>query len=276
MLAGSRHVWNATTNAASAYNGSFTAALQPADASVATLPQGDGFLLFNVSLAGAVAWSGQLADGTVIAATSATLWANGRLPLFKLLYSNKGALSQSLSIAATTKIISGSPHWFKKAQAVRAYAAGFGPTTLTAAGAEYVPPGAGHSLLNIVAPGAANIAFSEGGIESVGQFNDLDQVFTVSAAHVATFNMTTAVNPALVKLSKLDVAKGTFTGTMTLKDDNLFTGVLPQLSREVDFSGVLLPGAGMGTGYFLLPSITGPPADVKTSPMTSGLMRIVP
>ncbi len=162
------------------------------------------------------------------------------------------------------------------AQAVRAYAAGFGPTSLTAAGAEYVPPGAGKTLLNIAAPGAASIAFSEGGIEGVGQFDALDQVFTVSTAHVATFNTITAVNPALVKLTKLDVAKGTFTGTMALKDDNLFTGALPQLSREVDFSGVLLPGAGMGTGYFLLPSIIGPPANVKTSPMSSGLVRLVP
>jgi hypothetical protein len=44
----------------------------------------------------------------------------------------------------------------------------------------------------------------------------------------------------------------------------------------VNFSGVLLPGSGLGTGYFLLPGIVGPPANVTTSPMTSGQVRVTP
>jgi hypothetical protein len=80
----------------------------------------------------------------------------------------------------------------------------------------------------------------------------------------------------LVKLTKIDIIKGTFTGTMTLKDNNPFKAALPQISRPVNFNGVLLPTAGMGTGYFLLPSIAGPPANVTTSPMTSGQVRVLP
>ncbi len=276
-LTGSKHVWNAVSNAASSFQGSYTVALQPTSAS-ALIPQGDGFLTFTVSPAGGVTWSGQLADGTVIAPRSASLWAEGSVPLFVLLYSSKGSLNQRLSIAPTTRIVSGTPRWFKKPQAasVRAYAAGFGPTDLQADGGVYVAPLAGATLLNIPAPGTASIAFSLAGINSVGQFNDLDQVFGVSAAHVTTFSTSTTVNPAQVKIIKLDITKGTFSGTFTLKDTNPFNATLPQISRPVSFSGILLPAASTGTGYFLLPGILGPPANVTTSPLASGLVHIVP
>ncbi|MEQ1751358.1 MAG: hypothetical protein ABL974_18185, partial [Prosthecobacter sp.] len=271
-LVGSKHVWHATTKPADLFKGYFTASLEPTDAST-NIPQGDGFLTISVSAAGAVSWSGQLADGTIITAQSATLWANGELPLFALLYSGKGSLNQKLSIASGTKIVSGSPHWHKKPQTARAYGAGFEPATLTADGAEYLPPVIGKTLLNIAAPGSAGIDFSGGDMNSVSQFADLDQVFNVSATHVATF---TGVNPALVKLTKLDVVKGTFTGSLTLKDTNPFNAALPQVARPVNFNGVLLPASGKGTGYFLLPSITGPPANATTSPMSSGRVRIMP
>jgi alpha-tubulin suppressor-like RCC1 family protein len=274
-LTGSKHVWNAATRPADAFKGRYTVALQPPDDVEGILPQGDGFLTYSVSAAGAVSWSGQLADGTVITAQTATLWANGDLPLFALLYSGKGALNQRINIAPNTKLVSGEPHWFKTPQAptVRAYSGGFGPIILTAVGAEYLPPVAGKTLLNITAPGTAKIDFSDGGLGDVSQFADLDQVFSVSAAHAATF---AGVNPAQVKLTKIDVTTGTFTGTMTLKDDNPFNAALPQVSRPVNFSGVLLPGSGIGTGYFLLPGIAGPPANVTTSPMTSGQVRVTP
>jgi alpha-tubulin suppressor-like RCC1 family protein len=271
-LTGSKHVWQISTRPADQFKGYFTTALEPTDTS-ASIPQGNGFMTFSVSAAGAVSWSGQLADGTLIAAQSATLWANGEWPLFSLLYANKGSLNQRLSIASGTKIVSGAPHWHKKPQTARAYAVGFEPTTLSAAGAEYLPPGTGQTLLNIAALGSANIDFMGGGMDSVNQFSDLDQVFNLSATHVAAF---AGVNPALVKLTKIDIIKGTFTGTMTLKDNNPFNAALPHVSRPVNFNGVLLPTAGRGTGYFLLPSIAGPPANVTTSPMTSGQVRMVP
>ena len=117
------------------------------------------------------------------------------------------------------------------------------------------------------------LAFSGGDIESVNQYNDLGQAFTVSAAFAATANW---LSPVQMKLTRIDVAKGTFTGSMTLKDLNPFNAALPMISRPVSFNGVLLPAAGMATGYFLLPSIAGPPANVTTSPMTSGQVRVLP
>ncbi len=265
-LTGSKHVWNTAKNPASIYQGNYTMSLGDNSGNV----QGDGFLTFTVSPAGAVAYSGQLADGTVIAPLSATLWATGDVPLFALLYANKGSLNQSFNID-TGRNISGSPHWLKKPQAatVRAYAAGF-ETTLSATGAGY----SASMAASIASPtGGVVLAFSGGSIENVNQYSDLSQAFTVSAAFAATADW---LSPVQMKLTRIDVAKGTFTGSMTLKDLNPFNAALPMISRPVSFNGVLLPAAGMATGYFLLPSITGPPANATTSPITSGRVTIYP
>jgi hypothetical protein len=265
-ITGSKHIWKVVWNPASNYQGNYTMALSDNSGYV----QGDGFLTFTVSPAGAVTYSGQLADGTVIAPLSATLWSTGDVPLFALLYTNKGSLNQSFNIS-TGRNISGSPHWLKKPQVAttRAYAAGF-ETTLSATGAGYSP----SMVASIASPtGGVVLAFSGGSIESVNQYSSLGQAFTVSAAFAATADW---LSPVQMKLTRIDVAKGTFTGSMTLKDMNPFNAALPKISRPVNFNGVLLPSAGMATGYFLLPTITGPPANATTSPMTSGRVTIYP
>jgi hypothetical protein len=271
-LTGSRHVWNAEN---SQYDGRYTTALSDNSG----LVQGDGFLTFTVSQTGAVVWSGQLADGTVIAPQSATLWRFGELPLFALLYGNKGSLNQTINIYDNyrgnfygwERKVSGSPHWVKKPQTptTRAYADGF-ETTLSAVGAEY----SAKTMLEQWPPNSFNYAwvgFEGGGIEAVGQ------LFTVSKARgavVATVNTEwEPPNPAGVKLS-VNIAQGTFTGSMTLRDPNPFNPSLPWISRPVKFTGVLNFLTGNGTGYFLLPSIAGPPANVTSSPMTSGRVII--
>jgi hypothetical protein len=269
-LAGSRHVWHSTSRPADAFKGYFTIALQPT--STATdIPQGDGFLTFTVSPAGAVSWSGQLADGTSIPAQSAALWVDGRLPLFALLYGGKGSLNRHLSIAPNTRTVTGSPYWHKKPQTMRAFGSGFAPTALLAAGGEYLAPASGKTLLNRTAPATFVLYFLDGGINDVKNFIYLDQVFTMSDKHVLS---TAGANPEQVKLTKIDVSKGTFTGSMTLKDPNPNNASLPEVSRPVTFQGVVVPSLNLGTGYFLLPSIIGSPVNVKTSPMTSGQVRI--
>ncbi len=113
--------------------------------------------------------------------------------------------------------------------------------------------------------------FLDGGIGNVRNFLDLDQVFSMSVKHVY---YSATPNPAQVKITKLDLTKGTFTGTMTLKDTNPFNASLPEVSRTVTFQGVLYSYMHIGTGCFLLPGITGPPVNATKSAMTSGQVRI--
>ena len=196
---------------------------------------------------------------------------NGRLPLFTLLNSGKGSLSQSISIMPGTRSVTGSPSWHKKPQTARAYGPGFDPILLQVVGGECLPPASGKTLLDLPAPATTLVYFLNGGISSVDQFIDLDQVFTMSAAHVISYQ---GSSPAQVKFTKIDLTKGTFTGTMSLQETNPFNAFLPKVTRPVTFQGVLVPSIGNGTGYFLLPRIAGPPADVIKSPMISGQVRI--
>jgi hypothetical protein len=63
-------------------------------------------------------------------------------------------------------------------------------------------------------------------------------------------------------------------GTFRLQDTNpLASG--ETVSREVSYSGILIPVLGIGVGHFQLPQLpeAGPPATtIKTSPVLSGQM----
>jgi alpha-tubulin suppressor-like RCC1 family protein len=269
-MMGGHHVWDAKAKPAQNHDGYYTMALQPTS-TAAGIPQGDGFLTMTVTPAGGVKWSGQLADGTVISAQTSALWADGRVPLFAVFGKGVGSLTQTVTIAAGARGVTGPLRWHKKPQAVRAYADGFEAATLQAVGGKYAPPLPGKTLLNQPAPFSYLVYFLGSGIEAVRNFTDLDQLFTMNTKHVISM---TGMNPAQVKITKMDVALGTFTGTMALKDTNPFNASLPEAARTVTFQGVVVPSIFMGTGYFLLPGITGPPLNVKTSAMTSGEVRI--
>ncbi|WP_170266625.1 choice-of-anchor D domain-containing protein [Brevifollis gellanilyticus] len=269
-LEGSRHVWDAKTKPADNYQGYYTVALQPTS-TAADIPQGDGFLTMTVTPAGAVSWSGQLADGTVMPAQTCTLWADGRVPLFIVFGKGLGSLTQSLTISSATRAATGPLRWHKKPQVVRAYADGFGNATLQASGGKYVPPGPNKTILGLNAPALVNLDFKSGGIEDASQFVPSIS-FSISTQHQGS--RPAEGNPAQIKLTKIDVVKGTYMGTMTLKDPNPFNASLPQVSRPVTFQGVLVPHLNFGTGYFLLPAIAGPPVDVTKSPTLSGRVQI--
>ncbi|GEP41912.1 choice-of-anchor D domain-containing protein [Brevifollis gellanilyticus] len=269
-LEGGRHVWDAKTKPADSYKGNFTVVLPPTSTAT-SIPQGDGFLTFTVTPAGAVSWSGQLADGTVIPAQTSAVWADGRVPLFVVFGKGLGSLTQTLRISAGTRLVTGPLRWHKKPQVMRAFGNGFESATLQANGSEYLPPVAGKTLLDRPAPATYRLDFLDGGIEDVRSFIDLDQVFSMSVTHVLS---SSTPNPSQVKITKIDLTKGTFIGTMTLKDTNPFNAGLPEVSRTLTFQGVLFSYMHMGTGYFLLPGITGPPVNVTKSAMTSGQVRI--
>ncbi len=277
-LAGEQQVWSLSGHApATGYLGSYTAALQPAGADAA-IPQGDGFLIMAVSTKGVISWSGQLADGTVLAAGTTNLGPEGEVPLFAALNAGKGSLLGSPQITTgSPQALGGSLGWTKHASAagVRAYQQGFGafnPASLTVVGGAYTPPAKTVAVMP-----AGQITFADGGIEQAAMYGSLTQEVAINSSNVATLPAVAAGNLANVRITKITPATGAFTGSFTLKDNNPFNGALPQVSRTANFNGVFLQGAlNQGTGYFLLPTIAGPPANVTTSPLTSGQVSLMP
>ena len=282
VLAGAQQVWS-QANQASDYAGSFTTALQPFSDDV-SIPQGDGYLTFIVSATGAITWSGQLADGTVISTGTSALWPFGEVPLFASLYNGKGSLLGAPVITPVTRILNGMLGWNKTAQAAteRAYSAGFGslnPASLVLLGGGYTPPPPGLAVLSNVTPptGSAQITFADAGIANTSMAASLTQTLTISTSNVATLPTVAAGNLANIKITTINPANGTFSGSLILKDSDPLDPDLPVISRPVAFGGVFLQGTrNEGTGYFLLPGISGPPTNVATSPFTSGQVLITP
>ena len=283
---GARQVWGGGSTGANPFYGAFTGALQPTSTNT-TIPQGDGFLTFTATAAGAITWSGQLADGTVLPTGSSSLGPNGEVPLFASLYSGTGSLLGSPGITTNTRVLTGTLTWSKNAQATttRAYKAGFGalnPVGLSLLGGQYIPPSKGSAVLaNVSPPSSAAISFMDGladaGISGVAMASSLAQTLTISTENVATLPTAAAGNIANIKVSTINTANGTFAGSLILSDPNPYNAALAKIARPLSFNGVFLQGANnIGTGWFLMPSIAGPPANVTTSPMTSGQVLITP
>jgi hypothetical protein len=279
QLSGVHQVWSLAGHpTATDYASSYTAALQPT-VSDTSLPMGDGFLTFTVNSTGVINWSGQLADGTVIATGSSNLGPAGEVPIFASLNGGTASLLGMPKIAAITRVLTGSLSWSKTAQpaSARAYQAGFGtfnPLNLSLLGGGYTPPN-GVPVLN--APSGFEITFLEGGIVSAAMTASLTQSLNISAANVATTPSIFAGNIAAIQVTKINTVNGTFIGSLTLKDADPFNATLPTVVRQVSFNGVFLQGDNnLGTGYFLLPVIHGPPSNVSTSPMNSGQVLITP
>lgn len=253
-----------TSSSSSTLNAFLT--IPAGDVGDAAKPQGTGWLRFTQSLVSgkaSVSAVGKLSDGTSIA-LAANVCDNLDCLLRSLLYSGKGSLqgttritSSPLAVWPPVYLLGGTLDWKKLS---RASASDYGYATISeslkVSGRSHLQPAAGLTYLgNADAASNALIEFIEGGISSTYNAN---QTFQLTAKHKAVFGAA-AVNPSGVTLS-IDAGKGTFTGTLRLKDGNTL--------RTVDYSGLF--AGSVGEGYFLLPQL---PLS-KTSPVLSGQVRI--
>jgi len=319
-LEGWRNPWKTTVSTGSPANpattlaGTYTAALEMADSSLTgylAYPQGNGYATVTVSTAGAVTWTGVLADGT-IATRNTTLGPNGEIPLHWLLYTptvaaTAGSAHGWVRVGAgsnTTKPddnlldtmldLTSQPmfDWMKKPQlsssTTRTYKAGIPLHKLKVIGGGYVKPAASTVVLGFPNPPSnAKLTFSSAQVEdSVTYLNasnggptaSMDgKVFTLSTSNVATMpSLPTAAvgNPASLVLT-LKTDTGAMSGTFTLTGDPDPTdhvAPIATLTRsKVAFNGVLVQRLSMGVGCFQLPQL---PADgsPKTTLLTSPLL----
>ncbi len=280
-LSGSQYLASQPDNDIAAdFVGRYTAALLPTSDDPA-IPQGNGILTLRCSTAGIVTWTCQLADGSPPAIGTCSLTALYGAPLHAVLYGGRGSVLGPVILPTIKPGVPGDNElvgylsWSKKPDSARAYGGGFGqqtPVDLFIEGGGYTPPGKSTAIL----PGAM-ISFAGSGIETTSMGPHLTQVVSISASNVATLPATKPGNPANIRITAIDPANGTFTGSLVLVDPNPFSAQLPPVSRTVGFKGVFLQGVNNGgTGYFLLPSTSGPPVNVTTSPMFSGQVNLTP
>ncbi len=280
----------------------FTPAQVPDPTGDVAYPQGNGFGTLTVNTKGAT-WSGKLADGTV-ATYATTIGSTGQVPLHLMLYTNTGSVHGWMQVTADNvltptnagqPLLDGTVDWVKIAQAPAStnqnYKSGFALHQLTIAGGKYVK---GTPLLGIADAGLnttnAKLTFSEGGLTGPPPIVGATMA---TALNATTFRLTStntlvmpvvALNPATLAIPTFNATTGAFSGTCVLKNDPDPTDLvapITQLSRTVNFAGVLVPRVGInqGVGYFLLsklPEIGTPNTTLKTSAILSGQIVLGP
>lgn len=278
QVQGRRLPWSKTylpTKWAGAYN--VLIQTNPNLSNIDELPLGMGYMQMTVNAtSGLVSVTGRAGDGTAFTG-SYTLWNNGKLPLYCLLYGNKGhliGLPEILgSIIPEQGLVMGSLDWLKTGPASttdRLYSSGFDVVGLTLDGTIWVKPAAGTMLFGL--PNQANnarVEFSEAGIEDVAQATSVSQTFQITSTHTTKFATATTGNPCLVTMT-LNTTTGLFTGTFKLSDLKPGSTTV-KVPRTVSYSGILMNHLQEGFGWFQLPGLS---ATSTPAPTLTGLVRL--
>lgn len=281
-IEGWRQVWRATgtpLNLATPEPKIYTFGLS-ASGEDDTLPQGHGYGSFTLAKDGKLTITGLTADGTSY--TCGTFAGPlGEVLLYQAIYTPKGSLcgvldlDQADSGNLNSNLLTGSALWYRPSNPSKTalvYKAGFGPATITASGALYIPPTNSAMMLGIVTP-------------------DVDKarlIFTGDALDVASPNVEFDVGvgnkikiPKTLgapKIIKFSTSTGIFTGAFEVEDNDpraAFAG--KKVKRGGTFSGILTQhdDRQIGTGHFMLPELprdanpAAEPPITATTPKTS-------
>ncbi len=279
---GWRKVWNVRSKPATAFKGRHNLYAENTSSSG---PQGYGTLTANVtSLAGNVAVSGRLPDGSAITG-STFVGPQGQMRVYKSLYGNKGSAQGVLQITAAigapqTNFVFGLMDWFKPKQPSTSrdtvYKEGFGTLQMLCEGAYYERPAPGQLIGGVtpVAAGSFNtgLDFFLGGLDEEGaEFGQSTRLYNpTSTSRINRLQVIGSVTNS-VTITSFDSSTGIFTGSYKLP----LPGTSPVVKRTVPFRGLIVPACGcaLGYGYFLLPQIPVAPQTLSTVPKLSGAVE---
>jgi subtilisin-like proprotein convertase family protein/subtilisin family serine protease len=246
-------------------------------AEAAPMGSGAGYVTFSAKT-GTAKVALRLADGTVISRSS-VCGLDGQIPLFYMLYNNKGSVHGSLTLtefaAPALDAVSGELSWNKTGPSStkdKVYPAGFNfgvgnANTLIAEGSEYSKPTSptilwglspvlvGESQLQLFFTGAS-LEASSLYLEDANAFN---LPLRVDEKHKVYLP---AVNTGKVTL-KLNSSTGEVSGSLTLKDG------LPVVTRTLKYYGIISMQHQRAKGYFTLPQL-------PTTSTQAGLWQLLP
>lgn len=269
-VTGRRYLW--TRTGAAAYAGPYNMSMTLPGTSVgdAAHPQGNSFQQMTVTAAGAVSGSGRTPEG-ISYTFGGTLWPDGSLPQFVMLYANHGSITGlpriTLGAQPSADLVDGWVEHIKTGpanSADRTYKSGIPLLSRAVSGSRWLKPDAASPIVLGLPDAADNatITFSRANVEAAAQFGSLAQTFRINKNNTTTFAPVTAGNPCNVKMSIVP-GTGLFTGTFSLVD----TVAGKPVSRPGKFAGVLLNHRGKGLGHYTLPELL---PSTSTSAILSG------
>ncbi len=278
----------------SVYTGNYTLAmkLSAGDMISPANPRGHSIGAFKVSTKGLVTGVFKLSDGSPAITLSSVVGGAGEVPVFSLLYANKGSLLGTLKIQDTTSfsLATSSLSWLKRSQtlATRSYKEGFGPLALDVIGGQYVIPVSPGIAMGLTAGvGNAKLQFAEGGTPDPATRLNLSAL-EIQKGSPAKILLPT-LNPGKVRLTVtpgtgvtfIAGTTGSFAGGFELTDTDTSLSPNRPLRRTATFAGMIVDdGTGAkGYGFFNLaemPSAGPPKTTAATSRLLSGSVMLSP
>lgn len=228
-LTADRVVFNSKLNPAP-QAGKYTV-IFPTDANSASGPAGDGYGTVTVNTAGAITFSGVLADGTK-AAQKTFLSADGNWPLYVPLYKTNGSLVSWVNFSdEETTDFSGLFNWFKQAHTAKYFGDGF-TNEATLLGSRFRPPNTTNQMLYLT---NAVVGFTNGNL-------------------AADFANDVTIDPK-GKVTNLDANKL----SLSINGNGLISGSVtpPAGGKAVPFKGAILQKGTNGAGFFLGTNASG-------------------
>ncbi len=269
-ISGHRSVWNALANPAEHLAGYYSMALDLKDAqdkASPTIPQGSGFAIFSVNLAGSLTAVGKTADGEAITSSS-FLGAHGESWVYSTQYKKFGTIQGPFQLSKDAQnlfagnSVSGSLTWLKPDTTPTP----FGPINVLAEGGYLAPSSTGNVILGLPEAGSVLLNFAHGGLEASATNPNLSFTFTADNKVVLPL-----ANPNKVAVS-INPNTGVVGGNFTL------TETTPPLVRaKVPFQGQIVRlanGQIKAVGYFLLPQIPAVGQAPAAVPVLSGAVSI--
>ncbi|MBV6499881.1 MAG: hypothetical protein CJBNEKGG_02345 [Prosthecobacter sp.] len=241
------------------------------------VPRGHGFGSISVDAKGLSLTAGRLADGESFTC-SAFISPQGEVPLYQTLYTTpiKGSVLSVLSLPSplTSPDIQGMVSWMRPAsdpKKNRVYASGFPTLLLNAFGRTYSAPDSKTIPMGLSAPTGTPPANAALNFDTTLGDDPLPVQADVTLA-IKAGGGTTVNKPNLKNVSfSLTPATGAFKGSYTTKDNDPRPAppTRPQVSRKVDYQGLIVNDNGTlsGVGFFLRDAL--PKADGSTTPTTS-------
>lgn len=220
-------------------------------------PQGASWGTQTVSPSGVAIWSGRLADGTTLTASSG-ISAGGQTALHFMLNSFFGSMQGWQTLYPETGSSSAALTWMKTAVNSRSYSSGIPLHDLIGSGSLYTPPLSQEMLFGIpLVADNARFNFSQGGLAT-----PFLQSFTLATGNVIVMP-TGSANPHQIQ-ALLDLATGILTGSGNALDiDPSNPGLNRQ--RAGTFSALVIPAQEKAIGHFLLPT-----SQSSSAPILSG------
>ncbi|MBL9116016.1 MAG: cadherin-like domain-containing protein [Verrucomicrobiaceae bacterium] len=223
-------------------------------AATATEPRGHGLLRLTATNKGAFNWKGKAPDGTPLTGSFKAL--TGGWHILRLVAPDgKASLQGQVIIQATNPnadTINGTVSYQRNPSTGRVYPAGFPDQAYNLQGRQYQAPTAGNLIMGL-STAAGNNAFL-----------DLTHPAVINLSQALRVNVTglpvIAVNPKLIKFTKLNTATGELAGTFRL--------ISAGLDRTANFE-CLIRGT-QAPGQFIINDLPVAGQTLSTSPLISG------